>query len=142
MSLPGSQPSGDQPPPAVELTTPPPAEGQQSTGSSPRTDQPLLEHVLRQTISALGENGSISPELMQAMSAIGRQFGNREFTLEPAGVELIDAVLLSILPPAPAALSAEKRRQMALEIAETLFDDPHTRARLTTLWKRLLEAQR
>lgn len=76
------------------------------------------------------------------MLAIGRQFRDREFTVDPAGVELIDAILLSILPTTPTQLPAEKRRQMAREIAETLFDDPHTQARLAMLWKRLLEAQR
>lgn len=129
MSQSGSQPSGDQPQP-VELTPvqPAPAPG----------EQPLLDHVLQRTISALATDSWISPELMQSLSAVAWEHRAQAFSVEPAGLELIDAILLATL--SPGALAVEKRRQMAREIAETLFDDPQIHGRLQALWKQLIEA--
>jgi hypothetical protein len=99
----------------------------------------LLEQVLASTSFAGGEINALPAEELEALRQVARRHSGGILSVQPVLEELIEAILgkqLRALAPSP-----EGRREMVVEIAQTLFDDSVSRARLESLWLGLLESK-
>jgi hypothetical protein len=68
----------------------------------------------------------------EALRQVARRYPGHPFVLDPVAVELVLAVLDNRL-----LTNERSRREAALQIAETLFEDPALHERLERLWLRL-----
>lgn len=97
----------------------------------------LLEQVLASTPLSAGEVNSLPPEELESLKQVARRHPGRTFSARPVLEELIEAMLgkqLRGMVASPAARAA-----LVSEIAQTLYDDDATRARLEAMWLRLAE---
>jgi hypothetical protein len=120
----GSQNNGGRPKPAAEDASAPPR----------AADSSLLERVLRQTLEICGPNEPIDPAEMQALREVADRYRGRPLELEPVAVELVAAAIDGVCP---ARKNSEFWRNLSVQVARILMDDPATFARMNSLWIRL-----
>lgn len=112
----------------------------QLAGGPPSSDEShLLEQVLASTSFAGGEINALPAEELEALRQVARRHSGGVLSVQPVLEELIEAILgkqLRALAPSSAG-----RREMVVEIAQTLFDDSISRERLESLWLGLLESK-
>jgi hypothetical protein len=101
--------------------------------------QGKLHEVLREAL-VLAEAGPYSPENDEQVSAlreVARRRRGEPFSLEPVAVEMVEAVLRTLL----GAPSGEEQAwgTVSRAVAETLCDHPASEKRLRALWERLGE---
>jgi hypothetical protein len=105
------------------------------TPAFPRAaDSTLLERVLRQTLDICQPGEPIDPAEMQALHEVADRYRDRPLELEPVAVELVAAAIDGICPTTK---NSEFWRNIALQVARILMDDPSTRTRMNSLWIRL-----
>jgi hypothetical protein len=128
-----------------------PAFDRGNSGSAPRGELPsapanepqddpavgshMLDQILELTSGGEPKAGFVEPADVAAMRDVAKALGGQPFSLEPVVVELIHAVLE--LQFQKAGIPSATVRQMARQVATTLYDDPQARQRLETLWSRL-----
>lgn len=97
-------------------------------------DPAVLKGVLQETLSLLGAERPLPGETAQALCRLVAHHKGRQFTLEPIAVDLVSIVLKTQFPglcPPPL------HDRIAERVARTLYEDPHSRARLEAFWRRL-----
>jgi hypothetical protein len=98
-----------------------------------------LEQVLRDAL-VLAEAGPYSAEADAQVSAVrevARRRRGEPFSLEPVAVEMVEAVLRTLLG-APGG-EEQSWRNVSLAVATTLCEHPASERRLRALWERLGE---
>jgi hypothetical protein len=100
-------------------------------------DSATLENVLRETLDALTRE-KISRKEIEALREVAARHRARPLSDEPVTAELVDAILdsrfdLKSCPPA-------QRRDMAIDVANALYEGPVSRQRLEQLWRQLQES--
>jgi hypothetical protein len=106
-------------------------------GASPGEGSFLLEQVLASTPLSAGEVNALPPEELEAVKQVARRHPGRMFSARPVLEELIEAMVGKQLRGMVASPAA--RASLVSEIAQTLYDDDATRARLEAIWQRLAE---
>lgn len=97
-------------------------------------DPAVLEGVLRQTLSLLGAEKPLAVETTNDLCRLVSRHKGRQFTLEPIAVELVSIVLKTQFQ----GLGCPSLHDgMAARVAQTLCEDPQSRARLEAFWSRL-----
>ena len=108
-----------------------------------QTPQPalsrLLEHVMRQTLECCETVEPLNAAEMRALGEVARRYRGRPLVLEPVAVELVEAVLDSFCPTANN--SSRFWRNISVQVAQSIIDDPPALARLKTFWIRLSEKE-
>ncbi len=100
-------------------------------------DSSVLEDAIRKTVA--DESGEeLRPEELEALLQVARRHPGVPFALEPVATDLVEALLTTRF--ASWVDQAGSVRDMAREIATSLFDTPETNERLLRLWQRLTEA--
>lgn len=97
-----------------------------------RLTKGLLEEVLDRTETEA--TTEVDSESLEALLRVARRYAGRELCVDPVLIELVDVILTRQFhqcSPAESCAIAER-------IAQTLFDDPESHARLTRFWSRLL----
>jgi hypothetical protein len=93
----------------------------------------LLDHVLEQTaLESASDSGETSASA--AARAVGRKHAGSPLVLDPVLIDLVEAMLLDQFQR---AFPRENWRAVATEVAQRLFDDPESQARLHQFWQRL-----
>jgi len=126
------EPSAHEPDPTHEVE---PLEAAETAASS---DHHLLDAVIAKTTELLAQEDSQAS--LDALLNVARSLNGQPLTIEPVGVALVRASLETVL--SRDAFPDTVWETMTSRITVTLFDDPHSRARLETLWRRLQEATR
>jgi hypothetical protein len=93
----------------------------------------LLAHVLEQTLLERAAD-RIEASASAAARAVGRKHAGSPLVLDPVLIELVEALLLDQFQR---AFPRENWRVVATEVAQRLFDDPGSQARLQQFWQRL-----
>ncbi len=120
--------------------TPAPAESQSQHRGRQGPPHDLFEEVMRETQEICDEGVDIQsramdPQEKEAILAVARKFHGQDFALDPVLIELVYAVLRSRLPAS--ADCSDAWREVAVDIAETLIQDPVSSQRLQRFWARL-----
>ena len=110
---------------------PQPAPPSESQSKQP-PDPALLEKVLRETSDICSAGSPLDGADREALTEVARRHRGEPLTLEPVGVELVQAVLRSHFPTQPHA--SQLWQALTVQIALTLFDDPASHDRLQALW--------
>jgi hypothetical protein len=97
----------------------------------------LLDEVLRQTRAAIDGGQPLEAAETQALLQVRRCHANESLVAEPVAAELVRVLLQARFPKLSA--SQELWEKMSHWIAETLLEDPDSRARLLQLWAQLSE---
>jgi hypothetical protein len=110
----------------------PPAEMPAAGDSA--SEHELLEAVLRRTM-AMQSDGQDCAGLRGTLEAVVRRYGRLPPDGEPAVGDLVEVVLREEFRERPrwAGLWPD----LARKIAKTLWEDPHSRGQLESLWARL-----
>lgn len=96
-----------------------------------------LEQVLHETLAKLGEGGETDTADMAALHEVAVRHRDRPFGLDPVAVDLVRAVLGQRFQ---SLLSSDSTwQEMVRQIAQTLFEDAPSHARLESLWRKLRE---
>ena len=103
------------------------------SGTSP-IDRAALEQALQETLAAASSGAPIDPAEMDAIRGVVTRHKNSEMSLDVAA-HLIQAVLTTHFRKLQAGDSFWQT--VSRDIARSLCDDPHTEARLNTMWQRL-----
>ncbi len=103
--------------------------------SRPAGDPDLLERVLQETAEIYSIDEPLSAADQTAMREVAGRHRGEPLTLDPIGVELVQAVLQSHFPAQPH--ESQLWHAMTAQIALTLFDDPVSHERLQAMWIRL-----
>ena len=112
-----------------------PSKPAEEASAMPRTaDSALLERVLRQTLEVCGPDEPIDPAEMRALRNVAERYRGRPLDLEPVAVELVASAIDGVCP---AKKNAEFWRNLTLQVARILMDDPSTFTRMNSLWIRL-----
>lgn len=121
--LPKSQPASDRDIPAPEPSP------------DDVSERSLLDEVLSQTEVSFQPG---QPEEMQNLDPfleVARRYPDKPLVLEPIGLELVQAALKNHFQKLN--IPSEKRREMVITIACTMFGDSVTRERLKKFWNQL-----
>jgi hypothetical protein len=105
-----------------------------SSSASRMAEPSLLERVLRQTLEVCGPDEPIDPIEMQALQEVAIRHRGRPLELEPVAVELVAAVIDGLCP---AKKNTDFWRNLTVQVAGILMDDPSTFARMNSFWIRL-----
>lgn len=97
----------------------------------------LLDEVLRQTRAAIDGGEPLDAAETQALLQVRRRHAGQPLGAEPIAAEMVRALLQVRFPKL--AASNELWERMSRWIAETLLEDPDSRARLLELWTQLAE---
>jgi hypothetical protein len=116
-----------------------------STGSAGERPAPLrrgdstprrvLEDVLNQTAALYALELGSDPSDLEALAEVARRLRGVEFELQPVLVELVRATLRRQLKSV--WHSEQQFTEVADRVANTLYENPVTHARLQALWIRL-----
>lgn len=124
-----------------QLSTPyRPPEADEAVAGTPRPgagspiDRAALEQALQETLTAASSGAPIDPAEMDAIRGIVNRHKNSEMSLDIAA-HLVQAVLVTHFRKLQAGESFWQT--VSRDIARSLCDDPHTEARLNSLWQRL-----
>ena len=99
----------------------------------------LLRKVLQHTTELGNADEPLSRREVEALRGVVNRHRGQPLAVEPVARELVDAMLVSLLPSA--GNGAETRRAVAGQVAQTLLDDQTGSARLAAIWKRLCEEE-
>lgn len=103
--------------------------------SSDSTPRRVLEDVLKQTAALHSLEHANNPEGLEPLLDVARRLHGMEFNLEPVLVGLVRAALRR---QTPSDWQTEVQLvAVADRVAQTLFENPDSHARLNTLWVRL-----
>jgi len=105
-----------------------------SSSSGSPIDRAALEQALQETLTAASSGAPIDPAEMDAIRGVVSRYKSSEMSLDIAA-HLVQAVLATHFRQLQAGESFWQT--VSRDIARTLCDDPHTEARLNTLWQRL-----
>ncbi len=101
-----------------------------------RQSAELLESVLHATLTICASDEPLDPSDLQRLREVARRHAGCSTVTEPVAVELVRAVLEGHFPSGsfvegvgPTAVT---------QIAQTLLDDPASKARLERFWNRLV----
>jgi hypothetical protein len=119
----GFQNGGGPTKPTEEISSPP-----------VRPDSGLLERVIRQTLDLCQPGDSLDPSEMRAFMDVAERHRGRPLELEPVAVELVAAAIAGLCP---AKKDTDFWRNLCLQVARTLLDDPASFARMNSFWNRL-----
>jgi hypothetical protein len=112
-----------------------PSKPVEDASAMPRTvDSGLLERVLRQTLAVCGPDEPIDATEMQALREVAARYRGRPLELEPVAVDLVAAAIDGLCP---SRKNGEFWRNVTLQVARLLMDDPSSFARMNALWIRL-----
>jgi hypothetical protein len=103
----------------------------------PPTDPALLEKVLERTRSAAESTDAADSADIQRLRSIAHRRKGQPLVVEPVVVEMVRAVLGAEF--AGLDKDPERFRDMTLQIARTLMDDPAACKRLESMWRKLNE---
>jgi len=111
----------------------PPAE-EPSAAEGPAREEELLQTVVRRTM-AMEQEGKDCAGLRSAMVAIVRRYHGPPIDWEAAVGSLVEVVLREEFRECPRW--ADLWPSLSRKIARTLWEDPHSRSRLESLWAHL-----
>jgi hypothetical protein len=97
-------------------------------------DSGLLERVLKQTLEICEIGEPVTRDEMQAFRDVAARHRGQPLELEPVAVELVAAAIGGLCP---ARNNSEFWRNLTVQVARILMDDPSTFARLNSFWIRL-----
>lgn len=103
-------------------------------------DPGLLEQVLRETLAVSDPEVPLSHGEWEALRRVAEQHAGVALSRDPIAVQLVTAILVTRFHNVDCP--AEVWQTLARQIAETLWEDPTSQARLHALWVRLIEALR
>jgi hypothetical protein len=106
--------------------------------ADPIPDLPLLEKVLKETLSAPLPPGPLRDSEWQALLEVARRHRGQALVLEPVAIDLVQAMLRTRFDRLQ--LPDDSWQHMSREIATTLLDDPQTHSRLERFWSQLTES--
>ena len=113
--------------------------GEDAQQLSATPDSGLLEKVLRETEELLDDDQTLDRREKEALHEVVRRHRNESLSLNPVTFELVQAVVGSQFRLRPD--SADFWREMAMCVAESIFDDPASHDRLQAIWVRLGETE-
>ena len=103
--------------------------------SGDSTPRRVLEDVLKQTAAFYSLEHASNPQDLEPLLEVASRLRGMEFNLEPILVELVRAALRR---QTPSVWKTEVQLvAVAHRVAQTLFENPDSHARLNTLWGRL-----
>jgi len=103
-------------------------------------DPGLLEQVLRETLAVSDPEVPLSLGEWEALRRVAEQQTGVALSLDPVVIQVVTAILVTRFRNVECP--AELWQVLARQIAETLWEDPISQARLHALWARLIEAVR
>lgn len=104
------------------------------------TDTELMERVLRETLAVTEANLPLDGAELTALENVARKFIDTTLSVQPVVVALVQTILSARF--ASLGSGPDLCQAVSLRIAETLWEDPTSQARLLRLWARLTEAVR
>ncbi len=99
-----------------------------------------MERVLRETLAVTEADVPLEGAELTALEDVARRFIGTALSLHPVVVALVQAILSARF--GSLACYPDVGQAVSLRIAQTLWDDPTSQARLLRLWARLTEAVR
>jgi hypothetical protein len=99
----------------------------------------LMQQVLEETAAVAGARRSLAPDEWDALLAVARRHAGQPLELSPIAQELVQALLASRFRGL--MRDPEVWSRATLRIAETLWEDPPSRARFQAFWERLLQRE-
>jgi len=106
----------------------------------PTEEAGLMQRVLRETLAVTEADVPLDTAELTALEDVARRFIDAALSLHPVVVALVGAILSARF--GYLACRPEVCQAVSLRIAETLWEDPASQARLLRLWARLTEAVR
>lgn len=100
-------------------------------------DPGLMEKVLRETLLAEDGDKPIDPAELDVLLQVARRHAGESLSLEPVTVDLVQSFLAHRF--GNQLRGAGDWDKMPREIAETLWEDPHSHDRLEVMWSQLVE---
>lgn len=109
-----------------------------AAAGAPTPDRDLFDQVLEETRTAFDADKRLDVAAVAALHEVARRHRRDCLNVDPVLLELVESILQVRFP-------GLWRRDtywttMARQVAETLFEDPSSRARLDLFWSRLLGA--
>jgi hypothetical protein len=101
--------------------------------------QALLELVLQQTMAAYAQMQGAGTQVTEALRAVADEYAGASLSFEPCLVALVSAAIRE--PFASWVPEGPTWDALCRKVAQTMYDDPNSRARLETLWVQLQEAR-
>ncbi len=105
------------------------------SGSGQVTDRALLEKVLNSTLALCSSDEPLDEASRSALDRLVARHRGEPFSLEPVAVELVAVALRTQF--ATGSNSSKLWRELPVQVARTLCEDPPSRARLEAFWRRL-----
>ncbi len=105
-------------------------------------ERSLLERVLQQTLAAQSDAPREVAELA-LLQAVARRHRGSPFSQEPVLVDLVGAILQAQFPAGAvgsAGAGGVEFNSAVVHVAEVLFHDPVSQARLQAFWNRLMDS--
>lgn len=99
------------------------------------TSRRVLEEVLQQTATMYSLEPGIEPGDLGPLLEVARRFPNAPFEFDPVMVELVRTAFRRQL--GGAWKTVDELNAAADRVARTLYENPESHARLSTLWDRL-----
>jgi hypothetical protein len=106
----------------------------------PTEEAGLMERVLRETLAVTEADVPLDGAELTALEDVARRFMDTALSRHPVVVALVQAILSARF--GSLACRPDVCQAVSLRIAETLWEDPTSHARLLRLWTRLTEAVR
>lgn len=112
---------------------------QPTVDAEPVVDADVMEKVLQETLSAADDDEPIDAAEFEVFQEVARRHAGQPLSLDPIVTELVQSILLY-------RFGEQMRRtrdwdKMPREIAETLWESPHSHDRIQRLWDRLAETK-
>ena len=99
------------------------------------TSRRVLEEVLKQTATMYSLEPGVEPGDLKLLLEVARRFPDAPFTFDPVMVELVRTSFRRQL--GGAWKTVDELNAAADRVARTLYENPDSHARLSTLWDRL-----
>ena len=99
-----------------------------------------MERVLQETLAVTEVGVPLDGVELTALEDVARRFVDTAVSLHPVVVAMVQAILCARF--GSLACRPDVGQAVSLRIAETLWEDPTSQARLMRLWARLTEAVR
>jgi hypothetical protein len=103
--------------------------------SGDSTPRRFLEEVVRQTTAIYSVELASDPADLETLRQVAKRFPGAPFQLQPVLVELVRSLLQRQLKST--LQSEEQLTKLADRVAQTLYENPESHARLKELWDRL-----
>jgi len=115
----------------------PPAQSREQPTAEENGYRALLDLVLQQTLLAQGTEVDEKSDTLDALVEVARRRSGEPFALDPVAIELVQTALRN--PFRGLVKSDQQWQTMTRQVAQTLYDDPTSHDRLSSLWRRLGE---